>query len=57
MILNLGPSHLGGERKLRVFENRLQRNIFGPKRDEVTRGEDYISKRLIICNHHQTLIG
>jgi len=25
------------ERKLRVFENRVLRTIFGPKRDEVTR--------------------
>ena len=25
------------ERKLRVFENRLLRRLFGPKRDEVTR--------------------
>jgi hypothetical protein len=26
------------ERKLRVFENRLLNRIFGPKRDDVTRG-------------------
>ena len=25
-----------GERRLRVFENRMLRRIFGPKRDEVT---------------------
>ena len=25
-----------GERKLRVFENRVLRRIFGPRRDEVT---------------------
>jgi hypothetical protein len=25
------------EHRLRVFENRMQRRIFGPKRDEVTR--------------------
>ena len=25
------------ERRLRVFENRILRRIFGPKRDEVTR--------------------
>jgi hypothetical protein len=24
------------ERKLRVFENRVLRKVFGPKRDEVT---------------------
>jgi len=27
---------LGEERKLRVFENRVLRRIFGPRRDEVT---------------------
>ena len=27
---------LRGERRMRVFENRLLRRIFGPKRDEVT---------------------
>jgi hypothetical protein len=26
------------ERRLRVFENRVLRGIFGPKRDEVTWG-------------------
>jgi hypothetical protein len=31
------------ERRLRVFENRVLRRIFGPKRDEVTgKGENYI---------------
>jgi hypothetical protein len=27
-----------GEHRLRVFENRVLRRIFGPKRDEVTGG-------------------
>ena len=27
---------LRGERRLRVFENRVLRRIFGPRRDEVT---------------------
>ena len=27
---------LGEERKLRVFENKVLRKIFGPRRDEVT---------------------
>ena len=31
------------ERRLRVFENRVLRRVFGPKRDEVTgNGENYI---------------
>jgi hypothetical protein len=29
---------IGGERRLRVFENRVLRRIVGPKRDEVTGG-------------------
>jgi hypothetical protein len=34
------------ESRLRVFENRVLRRIFGPKRDEVTgNGENYIMKR------------
>jgi hypothetical protein len=33
------------KRRLRVFENRVLRRIFGPKRDEVTgNGENYIMK-------------
>ena len=28
--------HLREECRLRMFENRVQRGIFGPKRDEVT---------------------
>jgi hypothetical protein len=31
-------SHIEGERRLRVFENRLLRRIFGLKRDEENRG-------------------
>ena len=35
------------ERRLRVFENRVLRSVFGPKRDEVTgNGENYIIRRL-----------
>ena len=30
-------AHTGEERRLRLFENRVLRGIFGPKRDEVTR--------------------
>jgi hypothetical protein len=33
------------ERRLRVFENRVLRRIFGPKRDEVTgEWENYIMR-------------
>ena len=44
------------ESKLRVFENRVLRRIFGPKRDGVT-GEwrSYIMRSLMICNPHPIL--
>jgi hypothetical protein len=46
------------EHRLRVFENRVLRRIFGPKRDEVTgSGEDYIMRNLMICTHLQILFG
>ena len=33
------------EHKLRVFENRVLRRVFGPKRDELTgNGESYIMR-------------
>jgi hypothetical protein len=35
------------EHRLRVFENRVLRRIFGPKRDEV--GGNYIMKSFITC--------
>ena len=38
------------EHRLRVFENRVLRRVFGPKRDEVTgNGENYIMRSLVIC--------
>jgi len=36
MGVKLGLSDTGEERKLKVFENRLLRTIFGPKRDEAS---------------------
>ena len=42
------------ECRLRVFENRVLKRIFGPKRDEVTgNGENYIMRSLMICTAHQ----
>jgi hypothetical protein len=39
-----------------LFENRVLRRIFGPKRDEVLgSGENYIMRRLMIGTPHQIL--
>jgi hypothetical protein len=44
--------------RLRVFENRVLRRIFGPKRNEVIRGgEDCRTRNLMLCTHHQILFG
>jgi hypothetical protein len=40
------------EHRLRVFENKLMRTIFGPKKDEVTgrvNGENCITRSFMIC--------
>jgi len=38
------------EHRLRVFENRVLRRIFGPKSNEVTGSvENYIMRSLMIC--------
>ena len=46
------------ERRLRVYENRVLRRIFGPKRDEVT-GEwrEMHNAGLMICTAHSLLFG
>jgi hypothetical protein len=38
MVVKLGLLTLREEHRLRMFENRVLRRIFGPKRDEITRG-------------------
>jgi len=45
------------ERRLRVFENRVLRRIFGPKRDEVREEKIYMMTSLMICTPHQILCG
>jgi hypothetical protein len=46
------------EHRLSVFENRVLRRIFGPKRDEVT-GEwrSWTIRSFIFCKHPQILLG
>jgi hypothetical protein len=46
------------ELRPRMFENRVLRRIFGPKRDEVTgSGENFIMSGLMICTAHPLLCG
>jgi len=46
------------ERRLRVFENRVLRRVFGPKRDEVTgNGENCIMRSLGIFTPYPILCG
>jgi hypothetical protein len=40
------------ESMMSVFENRVLRRIFGPKRDEVTgSGENFIMRSFMNCTH------
>jgi len=49
---------LSEEYRLRVYENRVLRRIFGPKGDEVTGCADkYIMRNLIICTPYPVLFG
>jgi hypothetical protein len=43
------------EYRMRVFENRVLRRIFGPKREEVA-GEVSIMRSLICCRLHHILL-
>ena len=44
--------------RLSVFENRVLRRIFGPKRDDVTgNGENYIMRSVMICTPRPILLG
>jgi len=49
---------LRAKRRLRVFESRVLRRIFGPKRDEVRgNGENYITRRLMTYIQHPIFFG
>ena len=46
------------EHRLRVFENRVLRRVFGHKRDEVTgNGENYVMRNLVIYTPYPILCG
>jgi len=49
---------LRGERRLRVFESRLLRRIFGSRKIEVTgNGENFIMRNLMFCTPRPILSG
>jgi hypothetical protein len=46
------------ERRLRVFENRALKRMFGHKRVEVRgNGVNYIMRSLMVCTAHPILFG
>jgi hypothetical protein len=46
------------ERRLKIFENRVLRRIFGPKRDEVTGGwKSCIMRSCMVCTLRPVLLG
>jgi len=46
------------ESRLRAFENRVLRRIFGLQREKVTEvWRKYIRRSLMICTAHQILFG
>jgi len=51
-------SHIRGEHRLEEFENRVLRNIFGPKREKVLRaGETCILRSWTICTAQYIFLG
>jgi hypothetical protein len=48
---------LGEEHRLRVFENRVLRRIFGPKRRKTDHGENCIMMSFMTCILHRILLG
>jgi hypothetical protein len=45
------------EQRLRVFENRVLRKIFGAKRKWQEAGKDFIMWRFITCTLHRIFLG
>jgi hypothetical protein len=48
---------MGEERRLGVFENKVLRRVYGPKRDQVTREGRKLHNKKLICTPHQMLFG
>jgi len=45
------------ERRLKVFDNRVFRRIFGPKMGKVTGSAENYVMSLLICTLHQILLA
>jgi hypothetical protein len=45
------------EHRLRIFDNRVFRRTFGPKRDEVTGEWRKLHRSCMICTAHPILLG
>jgi hypothetical protein len=45
------------EQRLKVFENRMLREILGPKRMKMDRGENCIMTKFTACILHRILLG
>jgi hypothetical protein len=57
-VLVVATKEIDFQRMLRVFENRVLRRVFGPKKDEGTgNGENYIMRNLVICIPYPILCG
>jgi hypothetical protein len=57
MGVKLKSLKLREEHRLRVFENRMLRRVFGPKRKWQEAIEDCIMRSFITCMLHQVLQG
>ena len=55
MVVKLDLSNLRGEHRLRVFENKVLRKIFGAKGDEIRENDDkYTMLSYMHCILHLT---
>jgi hypothetical protein len=56
-VVLCGCETLREEHRLRVFENRVLRRIFGPKREDGGSWENCIMMNFTACNVHRILLG